>query len=694
MPRRTGRVPQEGEEPALFKRLEPGSCSLYHCTVSSREFPELRRNQRWFLAQKKLSIWSVMDEDLIFMDSVNNLCRQYEEKVRPCIDLIDSLRALGVEQDLALPAIAVIGDQSSGKSSVLEALSGVALPRGSGIVTRCPLVLKLRKLEQGEQWKGKVTYEDNELKLSDPSEVEDAINKAQNLIAGIGLGISDKLISLDVSSPSVPDLTLIDLPGITRVAVGNQPADIGHQIKRLIKKYIQKQETINLVVVPSNVDIATTEALSMAQEVDPEGDRTIGILTKPDLVDRGTEDKVVDVVRNLVYHLKKGYMVVKCRGQQDIQEQLSLTEALEKEQAFFQDHPHFRVLLEDGKATVPYLAERLTTELISHICKSLPLLENQIKNCYQSASEELQKYGADIPEDDNEKTFFLIEKINTFNQDITAIVQGEENVGEGECRLFTKIRDQFLLWSKEIEDNFQSGYDVLYKEVWKFEKQYRGRELPGFVNYKTFENIIRRQIKVLEEPAVEMLHRVTEMVREAFTSVSEKNFDEFFNLHRTTKSKLEDLRLEQEMEAEKMIRLHFQMEQIIYCQDQVYRGALQKVRQKETEEENNTKSSSFSSSKSEALQNSSMAEIFQHLNAYRQEAHNRISSHIPLIIQYFILKMFADQLQKGMLQLLQEKDSCSWLLKERNDTSEKRKFLKERLSRLAQARRRLAKFPG
>lgn len=69
-----------------------------------------------------------------------------------------------------------------------------------------------------------------------------------------------------------------------------------------------------------------------------------GILTKPDLVDRGTEDKVVDVVRNLVYHLKKGYMVVKCRGQQDIQDQLSLTEALEKEQAFFKEHPHFRCL--------------------------------------------------------------------------------------------------------------------------------------------------------------------------------------------------------------------------------------------------------------------------------------------------------------------------------------------------------------
>ncbi|XP_059132947.1 interferon-induced GTP-binding protein Mx2 [Peromyscus eremicus] len=628
-------------------------------------------------------------------ESLNNLCRQYEEKVRPCIDLIDSLRALGVEQDLALPAIAVIGDQSSGKSSVLEALSGVALPRGSGIVTRCPLVLKLKKLEQGKEWRGKVTYDDIELELSDPSQVEDAINKGQNFIAGEGLGISDKLISLDVSSPNVPDLTLIDLPGITRVAVGNQPTDIGRQIKRLIKTYIQKQETINLVVVPSNVDIATTEALSMAQEVDPEGDRTIGILTKPDLVDRGTEDKVVDVVRNLVYHLKKGYMIVKCRGQQDIQEKLSLTEALEKEQAFFKEHPHFSVLLENGKATVPLLAERLTSELISHICKTLPLLENQIKKCHQTASEELQKYGADIPEDDNEKTFFLIEKINTFNQDITAIVQGEENVEEGECRLFNRIRNEFLLWSKDIEKNFQNGYDTLYNEVWKFEKQYRGRELPGFVNYKTFETIIRNQIKVLEEPAVDMLHRVTEIVRVAFSSVSEKNFAEFFNLHRTTKSKLEDIRLEQEKEAEKMIRLHFQMEQIIYCQDQLYRGALQKVREKEAEEEKNkTKSNAFTSSQSQASQNSSMAEIFQHLDAYRQEAHNRISSHIPLIIQYFILKMFAEQLQKGMLQLLQDKDSCGWLLKERNDTSEKRKFLKERLSRLAQARRQLAKFPG
>ncbi|XP_026356256.2 interferon-induced GTP-binding protein Mx1 [Ursus arctos] len=623
-----------------------------------------------------------------------SLCSQYEEKVRPCIDLIDSLRALGVEQDLALPAIAVIGDQSSGKSSVLEALSGVALPRGNGIVTRCPLVLKLKKLLNEDEWRGKVSYQDFEMEISDPSEVEVEINKAQDAIAGEGQGISHELITLEVSSPHVPDLTLIDLPGITRVAVGNQPADIGRQSKQLIRKYIFKQETINLVVVPCNVDIATTEALSMAQEVDPDGDRTIGILTKPDLVDRGTESKVVDVAQNLVCHLKKGYMIVKCRGQQDIQDQVTLAEALQKERVFFEDHPHFRVLLEEGRATVPCLADKLTSELISHICKTLPLLENQIKENHEKITEELQKYGSDVPEDEHEKMFFLIDKINAFNHDINSLIEGEESVGEDESRLFTKIRTEFHKWSAVIEKRFQKGYKAIYKQIEKFENRYRGRELPGFVNYKTFEIIIKQQIKELEEPAVDMLHTVTDMVQAAFTDISKANFDEFFNLYRTTKSKIEDIKFELEKEAEKSIRLHFQMEQIVYCQDQVYQRALQRVREKESDEEKKSKKKDSMIAEEISSVNISLSEIFEHLLAYRQEATNRISSHIPLIIQYFILQVFGQKLQKGMLQLLQDKDTYNWLLKERSDTSDKRKFLKERLARLTQARRRLANFPG
>nr|AMW93075.1 myxovirus resistance 1 protein [Sturnira lilium] len=621
----------------------------------------------------------------------HHLCSQYEEKVRPCIDLVDSLRALGVEQDLALPAIAVIGDQSSGKSSVLEALSGVALPRGSGIVTRCPLVLKLKNLKDEEKWTGKISYKDIEINLSDPSEVEKEINKSQNVIAGEGVGISHELISLEVRSPHVPDLTLIDLPGITRVAMGNQPADIGHQIKRLIRKYIQRQETINLVVVPCNVDIVTTEALSMAQEVDPEGDRTIGILTKPDLVDKGAEDKIVDVARNLVCHLKKGYMIVKCRGQQDIQDRMSLAQALCNEKAFFQEHPQYRDLLTEGRATVPCLAERLTMELTEHISKSLPQLEKQIKEKQQKVTEDLQKCGMDIPEEESEKVIFLIEKIQAFNEDIRTLIDGEEFVEEDDTRMFNKVRSEFYNWSLIVHSSFKKGYEKIVNKIIEFENRHRGRELPGFVNYKTFENLVRQQLKTLEEPALDMLHTVTKIVHLAFSNVTKKNYEEFFNLLKVCKASVEDIKVKEEEEAEKCIRLQFQMEQIVYCQDQEYRTWLQKIREKELEQQK--KKLAFAPSENSSSQ-SFLDEIHQHLWAYHQEASKRLSSQIPLIIQFFMLRSYGQKLSSAMLQLLQDRESYNSLLAERSDTSDKRKFLKEQLARLTKARRQLSKFPG
>ncbi|XP_016351081.1 interferon-induced GTP-binding protein Mx1-like [Sinocyclocheilus anshuiensis] len=100
-----------------------------------------------------------------------------EESIRPYIDLIDTLRSVGIHKDLALPTIAVIGDQSSGKSSVLEALSGIALPRGSGIVTRCPLELRLKKVTGGVNWKAVLSYRDKKIEFVDSSLVENYIEQ-------------------------------------------------------------------------------------------------------------------------------------------------------------------------------------------------------------------------------------------------------------------------------------------------------------------------------------------------------------------------------------------------------------------------------------------------------------------------------------------------------------------------------------
>lgn len=612
----------------------------------------------------------------------HTLYNKYEEKIRPCIDLVDSLRALGIEKDMSLPAIAVIGDQSSGKSSVLEALSGVALPRGNGIVTRCPLELKLKRLPEGQAWQGKISYKNVTLDLQNASEVDRAIRQAQDVVAGPRGAISGQLISLEVQSPDVPDLTLIDLPGIARVAVGNQPKDIGDQIKNLLKKIIGCKETINLVVVPCNVDIATTEALKMAQEVDPTGERTIGILTKPDLVDKGTEEAIVKILQNRVIPLKKGYMIVRCRGQQDIHNKLTLAAAIQQEKHFFENHTHFRSFMEGGKATIPCLAEKLTDELVKHIIKTLPALESQIHNALSKTSQELQRYKRGTPQTESEKLFYLTDLIKFFNQEISQSTRGEEQLFEDEVRLFTKIRKEFRAWGTILLECAARAKKNVPGKVWQYEDRYRGREFPGFSNYNTFEDIIKEQIRELEEPATEILNNVIRLVEEKFTEVAKRNFANFHNLSRVAKVKIEDIREKQAADAERHIRAQFKMEKIVYCQDDIYCGDLSTVKA----------ANAFNGSPGTTLQSqiapkdpSVVVEMVSHTSAYFSEASKRLANQIPLIILSSVLHDFGENLQTSMLQLLQDKDKLNFLLDEDSEAAKTRNFLSQRVDRLTKA---------
>uniref|UniRef100_A0A8C9WLT8 MX dynamin like GTPase 1 n=1 Tax=Scleropages formosus TaxID=113540 RepID=A0A8C9WLT8_SCLFO len=602
-------------------------------------------------------------------DVSSTLNQHFEEKVRPCIDLIDSLRSLGVEKDLALPAIAVIGDQSSGKSSVLEALSGVALPRGSGIVTRCPLELKMKRLKDKQEWHGKISYQDITKEIDDPSEVGRLIREAQDEMAGIGVGISDDLISLEIFSPDIPDLTLIDLPGIARVAVKGQPENIGEQIKRLIKKFITKQETINLVVVPCNVDIATTEALKMAQEVDPDGERTLGILTKPDLVDKGTEETVVEIAHNEVINLKKGYMIVKCRGQQEIMDRVSLSEATEREKAFFQDHAHFRLNF-------------CLCIVVHHVC-------SQIEAKLADAYAELEKYGNGPPTERAEKIVFLIDKVTEFTQDIISLITGEELKNGEKLNLFATLRDEFGRWKNHLDRAGEKFNKTVESEVYNYEVKYRGRELPGFINYKTFEVLVKDQIRQLEEPSVKKLKVVTDIVKKAFLHLAQQDLIGYPNLFKTAKTKIEAIKHSMESTAESMLRTQFKMELIVYTQDSIYSQSLRDV--KEEDDENNVptlrRSTIYTTDSHATLQ-----EMMMHLKSYYRIASQRLGDQIPLVIRYQILQESALELRREMLQMLQEKESVDYLLKEDNDIGSKRASLQSRIKRLTKARNYLVAF--
>uniref|UniRef100_A0A8D2LI17 MX dynamin like GTPase 1 n=1 Tax=Varanus komodoensis TaxID=61221 RepID=A0A8D2LI17_VARKO len=438
-----------------------------------------------------------MDEEMVSVPLVhtNDAAPQKNKHIKLLEAASASLStlALAVENNLALPAIAAIGHQSSGKNSVLEALSGVALPWGSGIVTRCPLALKLKKLPHKSKWKGDIQYSGKMCPLTSPSDVEAAVIKAQDEIAGTGVGISHNLISLEISSPDVPDLTLIALPGIARVAVDNQPQDIGQQVSW--------HETINLVVVPSNIDIATTEALKMAQEVDPQGERALDILTKPDLIDKGTEQEVINIVQNQRVPLRKGYIIVKCHGQNDINDKMSLEEAIQKEKIFFEAHPVFR---KGQNINLINKNEHLSFILVpcSFIQKSLPALENQIKDKLEVAHMKLQQCGQGVPETMDEQMLYLIEVI-IINISLTGCL--------GPLGL--------------IIDCVALSVGGILKEVSTFDTKYRGKELPGFVSYRTFQEIVKMNIEMLRSPAIELLKEVAgQFCSDALLSIPKSDF--------------------------------------------------------------------------------------------------------------------------------------------------------------------------
>ncbi|XP_029007607.1 interferon-induced GTP-binding protein Mx3-like [Betta splendens] len=609
---------------------------------------------------------------------MNSLNQEFDEKVRPCIDLIDSLRSLGVEKDLALPAIAVIGDQSSGKSSVLEALSGVALPRGSGIVTRCPLELRMTKNKLGQEWYGKISYQDQMEEIKDPADVEKKIREAQDQMAGVGVGICKDLISLEIISPDVPDLTVIDLPGIARVAVNGQPENIGEQIKILIQEFITKQETISLVVVPSNVDIATTEALKMAQEVDPDGERTLGILTKPDLVDKGTEETVVDIVHNEVIQLKKGYMIVKCRGQSEILQQVSLPEATEREKAFFNEHAHFQVLYDEGHASIPKLAEKLTLELVHHIQKSLPRVKDQIKQKLGETQERLTKYNTGPPSDEAERIDYLFEKVTAFTQDAINLTSGENIKNGPGSNIFFLLRHEFDAWRQTIKDFGEEFNKNIEDNVTEFEKKYRGRELPCIINYKTFMSMVQHQMKELEEPAVLKLKDVAEIVKQELGNLAVRHFKGLPHLFNKAQMKIEDIGQRKGGEAESMLRTQFKMELTVYTQDDTYLKTLNRL----------WPNHSINVSDPAAT----LKEMMRHIKSYYEIVAQRLADQIPLVIQYHMLQDAATQLHREMMLMLKDGDNVDFLLQEDASIARVRDQLQQSYKRLSEARSRLMQF--
>ncbi|KAJ4475779.1 Dynamin central region-domain-containing protein [Lentinula aciculospora] len=443
--------------------------------------------------------------------------------------LQDVFNAVGTSTaSIDLPQICVLGSQSSGKSSVLENIVGRDfLPRGTGIVTRRPLILQLihrpstahqnggppelgkdgDAAANADEW-GEFLHLPGQ-KFYDFHKIRDEIVRDTEAKTGRNAGISPQPINLRIYSPKVLTLTLVDLPGLTKVPVGDQPKDIEKQIRDMLMKYISKPACIILAVSPANVDLANSDGLKMARDVDPEGNRTIGVLTKIDLMDTGTD--VVDILAGRVIPLRMGYVPVVNRGQRDIDSSKSIALALEAERDFFENHPSYK-----GKAQycgTPFLTRKLNMILMHHIRATLPDIKARISSQLQKYNAELMQLGGPMAEHNSGNVVLSV--ITEFTNEFRTVIDGSTNdlsVNElsGGARISFVFHELFNNGIKNIDpfDQVKDG-DIrlmLYNSS--------GSTPALFVGTAAFEVIVKQQIKRLEEPSLKCCQLVyDELIR-------------------------------------------------------------------------------------------------------------------------------------------------------------------------------------
>ncbi|VVB03366.1 unnamed protein product [Arabis nemorensis] len=312
----------------------------------------------------------------------------------------------------ALPSVAVVGGQSSGKSSVLESIVGRDfLPRGSGIVTRRPLVLQLHKTENGTEEYAEFLHLTNK-KFTDFSLVRKEIQDETDRITGKNKQISPVPIHLSIFSPNVVNLTLIDLPGLTKVAVEGQPETIAEDIESMVRSYVAKPNCLILAVSPANQDIATSDAIKLAKEVDPEGDRTFGVLTKLDLMDKGTN--ALDVIEGRSYRLQHPWVGIVNRSQADINKSVDMMVARRKEREYFETSPDYGHLA--AKMGSEYLAKLLSKLLESIIRKRIPNILALITKSIEELERELDRLGRPVAIDAGAQLYTILGMCRAFEK--------------------------------------------------------------------------------------------------------------------------------------------------------------------------------------------------------------------------------------------------------------------------------------
>ncbi|PSC76903.1 dynamin-related 1E-like [Micractinium conductrix] len=333
-----------------------------------------------------------------------------------------------------LPKIVVVGGQSSGKSSVLEAVVGRDfLPRGTGIVTRRPLELQLETAadpnarEYGEfgHNPGQKYYDFEEIRKEIEAETMRHTQKRGTIVSPVP-------ITLRIVSPNLPALSMVDMPGLTKVPIDGQPKSIVVELENMARDYVKHENVIILAVTPANADLATSDALRLAREVDPTGERTVGVLTKLDIMDPGTNCR--DVLEGMTYQLRNGWIGVVNRGQADINSRMSMQDARAKEMGFF-NKSDYAGLKNVGTG---HLAADLSEKLVASVRRQLPNISGFVNKSIMDLQRELEAMGGPAATSRGEMIHLVLTLCRKFETAFAKLIDGGKGGGELILTVFEK----------------------------------------------------------------------------------------------------------------------------------------------------------------------------------------------------------------------------------------------------------------
>ncbi|KAL7235532.1 hypothetical protein ACSBR1_018932 [Camellia fascicularis] len=461
------------------------------------------------------------------------LTSSYNDRIRPLLDAVDKLRHLKVsEEGIQLPTIVVVGDQSAGKSSVLESLAGISLPRGQGICTRVPLIMRLQHRSNAQpdfylEFLGKIVP-------TDETHVAEAIKVATDEIAGNGKGISHTPLTLVVKKASVPDLTMVDLPGITRVPVHGQPEDIYEQISRIIMEYIKAEESIILNVLSATVDFPTCESIRMSQHVDKTGERTLAVVTKVDIAPEGLLEKVtLDDV-----NIGLGYVCVRNRIGDESYEDARVEEA-----RLFQSHPLLSKI-NKSMVGVPRLAQKLVQIQATMISKCLPDIVRKINEKLKSDVSELSRMPQKWSSVAEAMTAFM-RIIGLSMESLRKILsRGEFDEYPDDKNMHCTVRLAEMLneYSEELQksDRNKSTENFLMDEIRVLDET-KGIWLPNFLPRAAFLIILQRKVKEIANTPVDFVAKVWNYIESVVIHVLMYHCDSYPQLLSSTRRAAQNL---------------------------------------------------------------------------------------------------------------------------------------------------------